>query len=150
MLQVITSENTCRQVFEAIDNKSFLVVGQTISLDYLASDYDGCFPSMVSWKTFCNKNFDNDLSVGGGFYYEGDLKSSIMGRWTHKLNDFKDLFVVYVGGDQYIKVDFDKIELSLKYELQFNSSDDNLKNKQGISYPSAVEFWIEATLKDSE
>lgn len=134
-MKVINSEQVENYVFAAIENGSYLEVGKPILLEILCEDYDGIFENKKSWQSFINGNF----RFYGEIYLSGEPKDSTIKKWCLDLNEYKDLFVVKVGVDKYIKVDSEDLDFEFHYDCNFFTRDSN--------FPCQVEIYATANFK---
>lgn len=131
-------ENITNQVFSAIyEENTFLLVGESNLLEVLSQDDDGIFPSKRSWISFLNGNFRQY----GELYLDGEPKESTIKSWCYDLYEYKDLFVVKVGTDEYVRVSADDLEFTYEYDCNFFNRNEN------SSYPCMVELTVTAQIK---
>lgn len=133
--KMINSDKITFQVFDAIDNNLFLPISKKVSLEYLNFDMDGIFENERSWHSFINGNFLCEYDKN---CWRDSCKHSTIKKWTYPEKEYKDLFVVKVGKDNYIKVLPEDITLEFDYSLYYNNNS---------SFPAAVELFVTATIK---
>ncbi|QHJ74613.1 hypothetical protein VH22019_00049 [Vibrio phage VH2_2019] len=143
-IEVLTNPDIVHQTFLAEQGEGYLPVGEAISLEYLSDEDDGIFETPKSWYAFLRGNFGAE---GGesGIYLGGVPKETTLKKWCVDKSEYLDKFVIPIGGDQYVKVDPEHLELSFTYDANNYSSNPDRKHEN--NYPNAVEFFVLATVR---
>ena len=115
------------QVWEAVEEDKRMPTGTKISLEVLSKDDDGIFPSERSWNSFGDK----------GIYLTGLLK-----KYCYKLEQYKHLFVVHIGGGKYFAVEPENLEFTFEYDAN--------NYARGANFPTMVEIFVTAHVKEPE
>lgn len=126
------------QVFEAVDGYGVLPVGQAVTLERLDSGDDGIFATQAAWRRFIFANFADGCDKGV-YNIEGEPRPGTLKKYCYDLKQYKDLFVVPIGGGRYVKADPDNLEFIFKFDTGFYY--------QGGDFSGAVEIMVTATLK---
>jgi len=116
-------------VFQAIEGEGRLLVGEPVSLEYLARDQDGIFPS--------------NFGTGDGSYYlEGVPSESLIKRRCYPLEDYKGLFVQKLGSGKYAPVAAEDLEFTFQYDAN------NFRKGRADNLPETVEIYVTARVKE--
>ena len=127
------------QVFLAIEGEGRLPVGQKVSLELLAREYDSIFKNERSWRGFLYKNFGTG---DGSYYLNGEPSKNLLKKYCYPLKDYQHLFVQKVGKDKYVEVDAGVLEFEFMYDANYFSR----KDKSNLS--SMVEIYVRATIQE--
>ncbi len=106
-----------------------------ISLQMLSKEDDGIFPS---WNSFLTSNFgDGDK----GIYLTGEPRKGLLKKYCYKLEQYKHLFVVHIGGGKYMAVAPEDLEFTFEYDANYYA--------RGADMPTMVEIFVMAHIKDA-
>lgn len=124
--------NIVYQVWEAVEEDKRMPTGTKISLEVLSKDDDGIFPSERSWNSFLTSNFgDGDK----GIYLTGEPREGLLKKYCYRLEQYKHLFVVHIGGGKYMAVAPEDLEFTFEYDANM---------------PTMVEIFVTAHIKEPE
>jgi len=126
-------------VFQAIEGEGRLLVGEPVSLEYLARDQDGIFPNLASWRGFIYGNFGTG---DGSYYLEGVPSESLIKRRCYPLEDYKGLFVQKLGSGKYAPVAAEDLEFTFQYDAN------NFRKGRADNLPETVEIYVTARVKE--
>lgn len=121
------------QVWEAIEEDNRMPTDTKIVLEVLSKGDDGIFPSERSWNSFLTSNFgDGDK----GIYLTGEPRKGLLKKYCCKLEQYKHLFVVHIGGGKYMAVAPEDLEFTFEYDAR------------GANMPTMVEIFVTAHIKE--
>ena len=127
------------QVWEAIEEDKRMPTDTKISLQMLSKEDDGIFPSERSWNSFLTSNFgDGDK----GIYLTGEPRKGLLKKYCYRLEQYKHLFVVHIGGGKYMAVAPEDLEFTFEYDAN--------NYKRGANMPTMVEIFVTAHIKEPE
>ena len=119
------------QVWEAVEEDNRMPTDTKIVLEVLSKGDDGIFPSERSWNSFLTSNFgDGDK----GIYLTGEPRKGLLKKYCCKLEQYKHLFVVHIGGGKYMAVAPEDLEFTFEYDAM----------------PTMVEIFVMAHIKEPE
>ena len=131
--------NIVYQVWEAVEEDKRMPTGTKISLEVLSKEDDGIFPSERSWNSFLTSNFgDGDK----GIYLTGEPKKGLLKKYCYRLEQYKHLFVVHIGGGKYMAVAPEDLEFTFEYDAN------NFSRRDISTLSSMVEIYVKATIKE--
>ena len=119
-----------------VEEDQRMPTGTKISLEVLSKDDDGIFPS---WNSFLTSNFgDGDK----GIYLTGEPRKGLLKKYCYRLEQYKHLFVVHIGGGKYMAVAPEDLEFTFEYDA-YNYA-------KGANFPTMVEIFVTAHVKEPE
>ena len=125
------------QVWEAIEENKRMPTCEKILLQTLSKDDDGIFPSERSWNSFITSNFgDGDK----GIYLTGEPRKGLLKKYCYRLEQYKHLFVVHIGGGKYFAVEPENLEFTFEYDAN--------NYTRGANFPTMVEIFVTAHIKE--
>ena len=127
------------QVWEAIEEDQRMPTGEKISLEVLSKEDDGIFPSERSWNSFITSNFGDGMK---GIYLTGEPSKGLLKKYCYPLEKYKHLFVVHIGGGKYMAVAPEDLEFTFEYDAN--------NYKRGANFPTMVEIFVTARIKEPE
>lgn len=127
------------QVWEAVEEDKRLPTCAKISLQTLSKDDDGIFPSERSWKSFMARNFGDGMQ---GIYLTGEPSKGLLKRYCYPLEQYQHLFVVHIGGGKYFAVAPEDLEFTFEYDAN--------NYAKGANFPTMVEIFVTARIKEPE
>ena len=122
------------QVWEAIEEDNRMPTGTKIVLEVLSKDDDGIFPSERSWNSFLTSNFGDGVT--------GEPRKGLLKKYCYRLEQYKHLFVVHIGGGKYMAVAPEDLEFTFEYDANYY--------KRGANMPTMVEIFVTAHVKEPE
>lgn len=122
------------QVWEAVEEDKRMPTDTKISLEVLSKEDDGIFPSERSWNSFLTSNF--------GDYLTGEPRKGLLKKYCYRLEQYKHLFVVHIGGGKYMAVAPEDLEFTFEYDAN--------NYKRGANMPTMVEIFVTAHIKEPE
>ena len=121
------------QVWEAVEEDKRMPTGTKISLEVLSKEDDGIFP----WNSFLTSNFgDGDK----GIYLTGEPREGLLKKYCYRLEQYKHLFVVHIGGGKYMAVAPEDLEFTFEYDANYYA--------RGADMPTMVEIFVTAHIKE--
>lgn len=128
------------QVWEAVEEEDKrLPTGTKILLEMLSRDDDGIFPSERSWNSFVTSNFGDGMK---GIYLTGTPSEKLLKKYCYQIEQYKHLFVVHIGGGKYFAVAPEDLEFTFEYDAN--------NYAKGANFPTMVEIFVTARIKEPE
>lgn len=134
----IVEQEVVYQVFEAVDGYGVLPVGCAVSLELLDSWDDGIFATQAAWRRFVFGNFADGCEKGA-HWLEGECKASTIKKYCYRLAQYKNLFVIDIGGGRYVKADPANLDFKFTFDANYYY--------RHSDFCGAVEIMVTATLK---